>query len=64
MTVSTCPECGARVGPRSGIDPYKHAVACLHIPNEGRDRVLQLIADRDDPWAERVRVLLTESKED
>jgi hypothetical protein len=58
MATQRCPECGTPVGPRAGIDPYKHAVACLHVPNEGRERVLQLLEDRDDEYARRVRELL------
>jgi ssDNA-binding Zn-finger/Zn-ribbon topoisomerase 1 len=36
-----CPECGAEIGKKAGIDIYKHAVACLHLPDKGVKELLE-----------------------
>lgn len=36
-----CPECQTEIGKGSGIDTYKHAVACLSLPDVGPHQLLK-----------------------
>lgn len=56
--VTRCPECRTVIGPVTGIDVYKHAVACLHVPDKGREQVLQLHRGKEELHSRRVVELL------
>lgn len=50
-----CPECGMAVGEGTGVDPYKHLVACLHLPDVGVDNLLKAYERDNSLYAQRVR---------
>lgn len=54
-----CPECGAPTGGETGTDTYKHVVQCMHLPNEGVERLLAAHEGKDDERSRRVRDVFT-----
>ncbi len=52
-----CPECGADVS-EGGKRAYKHAVACLHVPDRGAKAALESVSQRQDEYGNRCRILL------
>jgi hypothetical protein len=59
-----CLECGTPVGAGTGIDAYKHAVACYHIADVGLERNLELFSKRTDDYGKRVYQHLLLAKEE
>jgi ssDNA-binding Zn-finger/Zn-ribbon topoisomerase 1 len=53
-----CPECGIEVGKKAGIDIYKHAVACLHLPDKGVKELLEEYEQDDTPRGQKIKMLL------
>jgi hypothetical protein len=53
-----CPECHQPVGSRHGTDPYKHAIACLHVsPGRAAD-ILDAASKKNEEYGRRVAALL------
>lgn len=53
-----CPECGLEVGGDSNVDPYKHAVTCMHIDPSTHDRMIAQAEHESEERGRRVRILL------
>ena len=53
-----CPECGLEIGKKVGIDIYKHAVACLHLPDKGAKELLEEYEQDDTPRGVKIKTLL------
>lgn len=53
-----CPECGEEIGKKAKIDIYKHAVACLHLPDQGPQKLLDEVAEEQDERSLRIKVLM------
>lgn len=53
-----CPECKAEIGKEVGIDIYKHAVACLHLQDQGAQKLLDEVADEQDERSVRIKALM------
>lgn len=53
-----CPECKMEIGKKVGIDVYKHAVACLHLPDQGIERLLEEYQGEEDERSKRIVALL------
>jgi len=62
-TIHECPECGTPVGPGTGTSAYKHAVACLRVPDVGVDALLREYGSRTDTYATRVKEILSVARE-
>ena len=62
MAPVTCPGCGAPIGPPTPTDIYKHAIQCLHLPNQGIDQLLALYGDKDDERSKRIAHVLRAAK--
>jgi hypothetical protein len=58
-----CPECGTPVGVGTGVDPYKHLVACLKVPNAGPDALAKEYGHQRDEYSRRVMALLSLGRE-
>ena len=52
---AACPECGTTF---DKVDPYKHAVTCLHLAGHGPSQDLKELTSRRDSYAEHVRAIL------
>lgn len=54
----SCPECHQPVGSKHGVDPYKHAINCLHVepgrPADIRDKANK----KNEEYGRRVGILL------
>lgn len=53
-----CPECGIEIGKKVGIDIYKHAVACLHLQDQGAQKILDEVADQKDERSNKIKALM------
>jgi len=53
-TKKKCAECGLEIGPGTPIDVYKHTVACLNLPDLGREQLLKHYGGLTDEHARRV----------
>lgn len=58
-----CPECRAPLGGTTGVDAYKHAIHCMHVPNVGIERLLADYGALEDERSRRIVALLTAAKE-
>ena len=52
--VIICAECGARIGPGTGIDVYKHTVSCFNLPDVGREQLLKMYQGQKTDYAKRI----------
>lgn len=50
-----CPECGMSL---KAVDPYKHAVACFGLPDRGAAAILNILGNRRDEYADRVKAII------
>lgn len=53
-----CPECSMEIGKKTGIDIYKHAVTCLHLPDQGAQKLLDEVANETDERSKRIKALM------
>lgn len=53
-----CPECGTPVGGNTGVSPYKHMVACLHVPPMPPELIRSWLSGKPEAYSERVLALL------
>ena len=58
-----CPECNQPVGSAHGTDPYKHAIACLHIEPGRPADILDKASKKNEEYGRRVAVLLAMAEE-
>lgn len=49
-----CLECGTPIGAGTGIDGYKHTVACFHLQDVGADRLLLQFSRPQTDYERRV----------
>ncbi len=55
----TCPECGTKTGANTGIDTYKHAVNCFHLPAGDAQRLIDEHKGREDERSKRIVAMLS-----
>jgi hypothetical protein len=60
--VTYCPECHMPVGPSVNVDPYKHLIACLKVPNAGAEALAKEYGHQRDEFSRRVMALLSASR--
>lgn len=56
-----CPECHTDLTAEN-CDPYKHAVACFHVPDVGAENLRRRFSRDDSLYAERLLALLALAK--
>jgi len=60
--VTHCPECHMPVGAQAGVDPYKHLISCLKVPNAGPEALAKEYGHQRDEYSKRVMALLAASR--
>lgn len=58
MPGGKCPECGLEVGGSTNVDPYKHAISCLHLIPGERDKMIRAAEEESPERGERTRILM------